>query len=672
MSLSGTNTYKKLDGGISSFTDGQIQIENGEITGVSYLEVDDVLVNSSLSAPEITDLQTGNAVAHSLIDALKLGNLSLNTEVDSLSLGNTTAHSLVDALKLGNLSLNNKVTDLYNSNITINNKIQYIDTSSFLTTISSNLFVNGNLYVSGNIYDVDTETIITDAMKIINDGTAPSLLVNQKNTSLQNIVEFKDDDVDIFTIGAGGYISNNPTVTSLETSTQYLSANVSGTFINGNIKIDGNANIYGNCFVSGNLKVNKDFRLLANAYLNNHVNIVGNVGVDGNLEIGSLNFQPNKKANLDLNNCLTIGNQTTNTVQNVPNFTFTSNSQSGYTVASSSIGRYSYAAYLAFVSGGTGWWSNQNSYQAGGSPSGTYYLTYGPSDSVSNGDWVSISCPNYYLLRTVSFYNDDGYLLNHTMVSVAVFGQYDSGTIFLLGTYSMGGNPPSKGTYSFNITTTSAYNKFYFQCTQCSNWSGGGVSFECAVSSIVFTGEFVSSTISQNIYIPQSLEIGRSLLQTLNTANALTVNGDTNLIGDLNVLSTVKLLNTLTVLKTASFNTIQMGDFASWTPTSGSTYSLPAKNIHTDYDSAKGYYIFPGGFCIQWGFSVDASTNTWSFAKTLTYIYGVFAEHTNYYAGGGGGASVVLTGMTTSSVSFDSNYGGTDKTSLFVLVLGKV
>lgn len=263
-----------------------------------------------------------------------------------------------------------------------------------------------------------------------------------------------------------------------------------------------------------------------------------NVSLNGTLNIDNLSgyngfVSFDTKGTTTLANCTTIGTEATATGNVIPTgITFASNSQNGYTINSSSIGRYSYPAYYAFNNGTYAWWSSQNSYDSGGNPSGAYYIDH--QAGRTNGDWVSISFPYYLILSNVSFYNDDGFFFNYTARTVAVYGQYDNGIPILLRTYGMAGNPPAQNTYSFTISTTTPFNKFYFQVTLMSSNSGG----ECSIKNIIYTGKILNKTITENIYFPQSIEVGRTATNTaLNTDVNLLVNGNSTINGDTTILN---------------------------------------------------------------------------------------------------------------------------------------
>ena len=66
----------------------------------------------------------------------------------------------------------------------------------------------GNIVIedisNSTITQLQTETKVTDILEITNEGTGPSLIVNQTETDYQDIVHFQDDGEDVFVIGANG------------------------------------------------------------------------------------------------------------------------------------------------------------------------------------------------------------------------------------------------------------------------------------------------------------------------------------------------------------------------------------------------------------------------------------------------------------------------------------
>jgi hypothetical protein len=121
-----------------------------------------------------------------------------------------------------------------------------------------------------------------------------------------------------------------------------------------------------------------------------------------------------------------------------------------------------------------------------------------------------------------------------------------------------------------------------------------------------------------------------------------------------------------------TMNGIKLGDFTNfWTPKSGTTYSLPSNSITST--SGNGYYVFPGNFCVQWGYLEDAATQTFNYLKTLIYVYNIQATRTSFTGSGSeapGAPSVVS--FTTTSCTINSVFGSADKSGLFVVVLGRI
>ena len=85
-------------------------------------------------------------------------------------------------------------------------------------TFKKDVIIEGNLtLMSSNINDIQTEIHMSDQLVIDNSGTAPSLIVNQENTSNLPIVQIKDDGFVVLEVGAGGVITQNPTIDGINT-----------------------------------------------------------------------------------------------------------------------------------------------------------------------------------------------------------------------------------------------------------------------------------------------------------------------------------------------------------------------------------------------------------------------------------------------------------------------
>jgi cytoskeletal protein CcmA (bactofilin family) len=156
----------------------------------------------------------------------------------------------------GDLIANNAFTSNQNAvlsnNVEIGNSSQTIQDTSFNVFASSNggngIMYDGNITLYGNLQIMDGGNIIiessnntltqletnmqvTDSFSITNTGTTSALIVNQTNTSIQNIAEFQDSSINVFVIGSNG-----------------------NTSITGNVSIDGDLSLNGNVTIGGGIE----------------------------------------------------------------------------------------------------------------------------------------------------------------------------------------------------------------------------------------------------------------------------------------------------------------------------------------------------------------------------------------------------------------------------------
>ena len=103
------------------------------------------------------------------------------------------------------------------------------DNAEDVSNNDTNLYVYGDLRImdGGNIIIEDvsnttvtelrTEVKITDSIDISNDGTNVAMIVNQLHTATEDIVQFRDNGVNVFTIGANGktFIKGDVSVNSI-------------------------------------------------------------------------------------------------------------------------------------------------------------------------------------------------------------------------------------------------------------------------------------------------------------------------------------------------------------------------------------------------------------------------------------------------------------------------
>ena len=203
-------TNPSLSGLVSLNTDtinnGNISISANTITGIDSVAFTTLTVTGSLSAPQITSLTSGNATAHSKINALATSNLNLNTEVDALTLGNSVAHSKIDALATANLSLNTKVD-------TIQTNTQYMSANVRGTFLTGNLGVSGDASIYGNCYlykGANTYNTQNELYKLRNQALANgdettltgSMTVSSQALSVPNFDKYSPYQSGTFTVSA--------------------------------------------------------------------------------------------------------------------------------------------------------------------------------------------------------------------------------------------------------------------------------------------------------------------------------------------------------------------------------------------------------------------------------------------------------------------------------------
>ena len=194
-----TGIYENLSINNGIVTSEVININNADIDVDGNINVSgDFFLNGD-------SVSSNLSILHSKVSNTEVSINSINTNV-------IIFYNRLNALDSGNSSAYSRISNienvlLYSSNISLPNVV-----------VNGNLQVNGDIVQSGTFYTVNTEVTVTDQLLIENVGTAPTLVVNQKNTTSQPIAQFKDDDVNVFTIGAEGYITDNPTISALETA----------------------------------------------------------------------------------------------------------------------------------------------------------------------------------------------------------------------------------------------------------------------------------------------------------------------------------------------------------------------------------------------------------------------------------------------------------------------
>ena len=186
-----------------------------------------------------------------------------------------------------NLVMEVSGTSLFHGSTTFDNNVQITGNTIFgketsdaeeVSNNDTNLYVYGNLRImdGGNlvIQDVSNTTItelrtevkITDSIDISNDGTNVAMIVNQIHTNVQDIVNFRQDGDNVFTVGYNG-----------------------NTYIEGDVSINSSLEISNNLVVRNEMFVDKDVSLGSNLFVSGDASFGSTVEISG-LMITDKNF----------------------------------------------------------------------------------------------------------------------------------------------------------------------------------------------------------------------------------------------------------------------------------------------------------------------------------------------------------------------------------------------
>lgn len=351
----------------------------------------------------------------------------------------------------------------------------------------------------------------------------------------------------------------------------------------------------------------------------------------GNISLGGLNVVPNYKGNTALTNCWMVGNELVPpSLTYYPNFSPSSNSQNGYTFAASS---GTANAYKAWGSVGTVliYWTSAATY-VNGNPSGTAPLiTY--NGGTQRGEYITCTLPfemvasqgKWQAELDTTFGEDVG-----DAWSIYV-KRYNNDVWERVATHT-------NTKLQTNCIRSFTYNQLIrYVCLQCTSITATASTINTSIRNAYVLG-YSLPIITQNLYVPQSLQVGHDPVDppALDTTNSFVVNGNC-----------------------AFKSGVSFCDFDAWSP----VYSLP------DSSSKTGYYLFPGGLLLQWGFVGDpgSSNSTWTYPLAFTYVYNVQATKSgvsNYNP-----AQIVS--VSTTAAVIDSAYGGGDKGELWCWAVGK-
>jgi hypothetical protein len=177
-----------------------------------------------------------------------------------------------------NLSIANGA--LYASNIGIGTSTP---TSNYRLHIAGSTRVDGDLFVNGTTTTINTDVQVTEQFSVSNNGTGPALTVVQYGA--QPVVDFKDDDITVFKIADGGFVTigSNDATTKLDVEG---SATIRGFIYTSNIET---SNINTSSFTS-TLSTNKTI-ITSNLYSSNL--FIGNqLIINSNGVITNSNFLP--------------------------------------------------------------------------------------------------------------------------------------------------------------------------------------------------------------------------------------------------------------------------------------------------------------------------------------------------------------------------------------------
>uniref|UniRef100_A0A6C0KYX6 Uncharacterized protein n=1 Tax=viral metagenome TaxID=1070528 RepID=A0A6C0KYX6_9ZZZZ len=171
----------------------------------------------------------------------------------------------------------------------------------------TNLYVYGDLRImdGGNlviedisnttITELRTEVQITDSIDVSNDGTSVAMTVNQIHTNTQDIVQFQDSGVNVFTIGHNGksFIQGDVSMaSSLEVSNNLLVHNEmfvdQDVSLGGHLQVAGDVSMESSLEVSNNLVVHNEMFVDKEVSFGSQLFVSGDVSFNSTVEISGL------------------------------------------------------------------------------------------------------------------------------------------------------------------------------------------------------------------------------------------------------------------------------------------------------------------------------------------------------------------------------------------------
>jgi len=272
-----TSTYIKL-----------YQVENGVELQNRVTTIENLLDNGDF---EVSEMNAKNGVIQ-----------------DNFMVGFTDNTDLCD-----NLVMEVSGASLFHGSTTFDNNVQITGSTIFgretsvaeeVSNNDTNLFVYGDLRImdGGNlviedisnttITELRTEVKITDSIDISNDGTSVAMIVNQIHTDVQDIVQFREDGNNVFTIGYNGntYIQGDVSInSSLEISNNLVVRNEmfvdKDVSFGSHLQVVGDVSMESNVDISENLHVFNQLNVEKDVSFGTHLQVVGDVSMESNVDI---------------------------------------------------------------------------------------------------------------------------------------------------------------------------------------------------------------------------------------------------------------------------------------------------------------------------------------------------------------------------------------------------
>ena len=275
--------HKEEDNDDISYVDGRVFIQNDVSLGSNLIVNGDIISDSSAV---ISNIIISNQ--SQLYNNISIGNP--NEDVSDTTLNIYASSNGGDGIVYdGNMTIgkNNDITE-NNKRITIYGDLHIMNGGNIVIEDISNT----------TITELQTEVKVTDILNVTNEGTGPALTVNQIDSTNQDIVQFQDNSINVFTIGNEGQ------------TTIYGSLDISGPvtasyfYGNGSLLtgIDG-SQLTG---ITGS-NITEPFELDVSMVINNTLDVSGNVSA---INIVSTNIVSNNIESHDMS----VNNFVVNTI----------------------------------------------------------------------------------------------------------------------------------------------------------------------------------------------------------------------------------------------------------------------------------------------------------------------------------------------------------------------